>query len=296
MIMEGLEKYRKAGRIAVDVRKFGEPLVRPGARIIDIAEKIEKKIMELGGKPAFPVNISSNENAAHDTADINDMRVIGEGDIVKLDFGVHVDGYIVDTAATVCLNKDFSDMHKVSQLALEEALKLFKPGGTIKEVSEVIEKTIREGGFNPISNLTGHGLERYDLHARMEVPNVKTNIDYTLKEGDVFSVEPFVTNGGGYVIEGASALIYGYQHDGRIRFREGTKILELAKTKFDSLPFAGRWLSGSIPAIKLKIALNQLSQIGALHSYAVLRERENGIVVQSEHSVIVGDKPEILTL
>ncbi|MCD6477748.1 MAG: type II methionyl aminopeptidase [Candidatus Aenigmarchaeota archaeon] len=294
-----LNKYKKAGKILSEAREFGASLIKPGVKIIDVVEKVEERIKKLGGEFAFPVNVSINQNAAHDTADVNDVRVFNDGDIIKLDIGVHVDGYIADSARTISLNSGREDLIKASEKALSEALKMMRPGNYIRDVSDVIERTIREMGFNPVMNLTGHGIERYKLHAGIEIPNVRTNIGYQLKEGDVFAIEPFSTDGGGKVIETDKVFIYMYLADKPVRFPESRKILSVAREEFHKLPFTKRWLIKKIPTLtplKLNLILRQLVQNGSLHDYPVLREVNNGFVAQTEHTVVVRDNPIITTL
>jgi len=294
-----LEKYKKAGKILKESLEYGSNLIKPGTKIIEVVEKIEEKIKSLGGEFAFPVNISINQNAAHDTADIDDNRIFKDGDLVKLDVGVHVDGYIADSAKTISINSGREDLIKASEKALSEALKIMIPGIHVSTVSEVIEETIKNYGSNPIINLTGHGLEKYNLHAKIEFPNVKTAINYQLKEGDVFAIEPFSTDGSGKVVETDKVFIYRYLTDKPVRFPESRKILLMAKEDFHGLPFTKRWIiqkmKGLTP-LKLNLILKQLVQNGSLYEYPVLREIKNGYVAQAEHTVIVMDKPLITTL
>ena len=193
------------------------------------------------------------------------IRTVREGDLLKVDIGVHVDGYIADSAKTVSLNSGKEDLIKASETALEEALKMMRPGVKVYEVSEVIEDTIRSMGFNPIINLTGHGLDKYELHARFEFPNVKNAIDYELKEGDVFAIEPFSTDGSGKVTETNKILIYRYLSDRPVRFPESRKILELTREKYHGLPFAKRWLLKEIKISPIKLNLIFQLERGFIH-------------------------------
>jgi len=195
MEKETLNNYIKAGKIAAEARKTARNIVRPGSRHIDIVDEIEKFIRSKGGEPAFPVNISINDIAAHHTPTKNDTAVVKDGDIVKIDVGVHIDGYIADTAVTVNFNKDYDNLVKAAESALEEAVKIVKPDALLSDVSEAIEETISSFGYKPVDNLTGHGLNRFDLHTEPTVPNVSFTGDYRLKEGQVIAIEPFATNG-----------------------------------------------------------------------------------------------------
>jgi len=299
MEKEVLEKYKKAGLICKECLDFGSGLIKPGAKILDLVEKIEERITKSGAGFAFPINVSINEVAAHDTADVNEERVFKEGDLVKLDIGVQVDGYIADSARTISLNSGKEEMIKTAERALFEALKVMIPGMHVFTVSEIIEETIRKSGFGPIINLTGHGLDQYKLHARIEFPNVKTGINYQMKDGDVFALEPFVTDGSGKVIETERTFIYMFLSDRPSRFPESRRILEIAEKDFHGLPFAKRWIIQKIPnlsPIKLNLILKQLVQSNSLYEYPALREIKNGFVAQAEHTVIVGDKPIITTI
>lgn len=298
MEKEVLEKYKRAGAICKECLELGSKLIVPGTKIIDVVEQIENKIKNSGAGFAFPINVSINEIAAHDTADIEDERVFKEGDLVKLDVGVQIDGYIADSAITISLNSGKEELIKIAKRALNEALKLMKPGTPISLISETIENVIRSSGFNPIKNLTGHALARYKLHAGIEVPNVKSSLNYELEEGDAFAIEPFVTDGSGKVVETDKALIFMFLSDKPSRFPESRKILELAKEEFHGLPFTKRWITQKVPLSKLKLnlILNQLVHNNSLYAYPALREVKNGYVAQAEHTVIVGNKPIVTTL
>jgi len=288
------QKYIKAGSIAAQTRDYGESLCKPGIKLLDLAEAIERKIIELGGGIAFPVNLSLNSDAAHYTPHRNDATVLQAEDYLKIDVGVHVDGFIGDTAVTVRpAGKD--ELIKCSEQMLEEALKLFIPGEKIARVGEIVEAIAIENGFRPIRNLTGHRVEQYSVHSPPAVMNIKNDSDYILKEGDVFGVEPFCTDGAGMVKDSPQTLIYGYMANRPIRSPEGRRILEMSKSKFNGLPFARRWIEREISPLKTNLILKQLAQIGALHLYPVLRESSDGMVSQSEHTIIVSEKPIITT-
>ncbi len=289
-----LEKYLKAGKIAKEALEYGEALVKDGASVLEIAEAIEKKIFELGGKPAFPVNIGINETAAHFTPVLQSRETIKAEDYVKLDLGVHIDGYIADTAVTIRPSgKD--KMILCSEKMLEAALPLFVPGGKLSEIGEAIENVSKEFGFNPVRNLTGHGLKQYDLHAGMNVYNVKNFSNKKLEEGEAYAIEPFCTTGAGLVKDSEPALIFMWLADKPVRSAEARKIMEMAKTKYGGLPFAKRWVEKSFSPLKLSLAMNELSRTGALHAFAQLKEVSGKPVAQSEHTVIVAEKPIVTT-
>ena len=289
-----LEKYIKAGKIAAQVLNFAKSIVKKEMLVVELVESIEKKIFELGAKPAFPVNLSLNDLAAHYHPVLNDKLAIKEEDYVKIDIGVHVDGYIGDTATTVRLaGKD--RLIECSEKMLDSAIKIIRPGITIGEIGETIENTSKEFGFNPIRNLTGHSLDRFDVHAGMTIPNVKNDSKYQLREDEVYAIEPFCTTGNGLVKESSSALIFRWIVDRPTRMIEARKIMEMAREKYERLPFAKRWIQKEISPLKVELALKELLAVNALYGYQPLREVSNKPVAQSEHSIIVKDKPIILT-
>lgn len=265
--MDEREALIKAGEIARQVKKEVVDLIKPGAKLYDIAEFVERRIVELGGKPAFPCNLSINEIAAHYTPYKGDGTVLKEGDYLKLDIGVHVDGYIADTAVTFRVGMEEDELMEAAREALENAIATVRAGVMIRDVARAIEETIRGKGFNPIVNLSGHKVERYKLHAGVSVPNVYREADtYVLQEGDVFAIEPFATTGAGQVIEVPPALIFMYLRDRPVRMLQARRLLMHIKKNYKTLPFAYRWLQDFLPEGQLKLALAQLEkEIGRAH-------------------------------
>lgn len=295
MEKEILDKYLKAGKIAKGVLEYGKNLVKKDTLVLDIVEAIERKIIQLEAKPAFPVNISINEIAAHYTPMINDKTIVKEEDYVKIDVGVHIDGFIGDTASTIRLaGKD--ELIECSEKMLSKALTLFKPGTLIGEIGEAIENVTKEFGFNSVRNLTGHSLSQYDLHAGVTIPNIKTLSTYKIKEDEVYAVEPFCTQGAGLVKDSEPILIFRWISDKAVRTAEARKILDLAKREYQLLPFAKRWIQKQISPIKTELILKQLLGMNALYGYNVLKEVSQKPVAQAEHTVIVKEKPIITTL
>lgn len=290
MEKEILEKYEKARSISDSIILFAKPLVKEDVLAIDVAEKIENKIKELGGGIAFPVNISINENAAHYTPDIADDLKFKADDLVKLDIGVHVDGYIWDRAFTVCIGKKTHPLIEAAERALGEALKAIKPSAKIFEISEIVESSLEAAGFNPVRNLCGHGLDQYNTHARFSIPNGRNNIQDELQPNQALAMEVFATDGAGWVKDSRPILIFGYAQDKPVRLWEGRRILEASKTEFNKLPFAKRWLTKLKPPIsplKIDMALKQLLDVEALREFPVLREESGGLVAQAEETIIL---------
>ncbi len=295
MKAEEIEKYRKAGLIAAEVKKLALEIIKPGVKVADVVEKLESEILKRGAKLAFPLNLSINEVAAHDTADLNDTRIINEGDVVKVDIGVHVDGYIADTAITICFNDEYKELKEICEIALQKALSKVKAGVAVSEIGAEIEDTIKSIGYKPIENLSGHSLDRYNLHSGLTIPNVAEG-EGVFEEGQVIAIEPFATDGKGRVIDANETRIFQYFRDVPIRLREAREILRIAKNEYKALPFAARWFKDKFSAFKIKYAINQLLLAGAIFKYPVLKEEGKGIVTQAEHTVIVKkDGYELIT-
>ncbi len=275
-----VEKYCKAGRILAEVRAEVVKMVKPGVSLLKVAEFAETRIKEKGGMPAFPCNISRNDIAAHATPSANDTSIF-EDDMVKLDIGVHIDGYIADTAITVDLSGN-PELVKASEVALENAIGIIRAGTSTVEIGAIIEKTINEFGYKPVANLTGHGLDRYVQHATPSIPNRHVEQGVRLKAGDVIAIEPFATNGAGHVSERGGAEIYKVDRLKPVRLPAARKLLK-ELDEYKGLPFAKRWLCQN----KLDFMLNQLEAVGILHSYPALKEDAGGLISQAEHTLIV---------
>ncbi|HLD49166.1 MAG TPA: type II methionyl aminopeptidase [archaeon] len=296
-MQEGFEKYLKAGKIAAEIREASKELVKPGVKILDIAEAIEKMIYDKDAIPAFPINISINDIAAHYTPQKVDETTIKESDITKIDIGICVDGYIGDTAYSVSFDKKNDKLIEASRAALDEAIKLCVPDALLSDVSAKIEETIKSFGFKPISNLTGHGLDLYDLHAEPQVPNISFKSSYRLKEDQVIAIEPFATNGAGMIKDTENIFIYRLVQIKPTRNQEARKIISFAEQRY-GLPLAERWLMPIIGnnLFKTRLALRELRLQEIIYDYPVLKEVKGGMISQAEHTIIVKDPPIVTTI
>jgi len=286
--------YEKAGKIAAETLLYGKKLIKEGEKLLVISKKVEEKIKELKGEMAFPAQVSINEVAAHYCPDVNDETVIKNGDLVKLDIGVHVDGNIGDTALSIDVGSDKNlELIRASKDALKIAIENMKPGIELREVGKAIEEVIVGYGFNPIKNLSGHEIKNYELHAGLIVPNYDNGDTTILKEGQIFAVEPFATTGEGFVKDGKLSGIYHIVLPRNVR--SGREILGYVMDKYQTLPFARKWLLSNFSEFKTNFSLRILEREAIIQQYHQLVERTNGLVSQAEHTVKVADKPIILT-
>jgi methionyl aminopeptidase len=280
--MANAEKHREAGRVHSAVSETAREMVEEGASLLELAETVEDEIHEEGAEPAFPVNISRDEEAAHATPSRDDEETFAE-EMVNVDIGVHVDGWIADAAFTVDLSGN-DELVEASREAVDAAVERVEAGVSTAELGRVIEETIDGYGYNPVYNLTGHGLGEYEQHTSPSVPNRAVDQGVTLEAGDVIAIEPFATDGRGKVKEGGDEEIYSLQNpDARVRSRRARDLIETVKQDYETLPFAKRWLDDD----RLDMSLRRLKSSEVVEGYPVLKEREGYYVSQAEHTVIV---------
>lgn len=293
-----IEEYEKSGKIVSKVRKMAVDYIEADMKILELVNFVESNIIEMGGKLAFPCNISINEITAHYTAPPGDKSIIKNGDLVKIDLGAHVDGYIADSAISVlvgdsdCVLKEDEKelsmkMIQTAQDALESAINTIKAGVELGDIGTAIEETINKNGFNSVSNLTGHGMDKYILHSGISVPNIKEINDHKIEEGDVLAIEPFVTNGVGRVGDMNDAYIFRFLRDRPMRMVHAKKLLHNIAMDFRNLPFCQRWLTDENDEKHLNMAMRQLITSRSVYPYHVLKEKSNARVAQAEHTVIV---------
>lgn len=289
---EVYEKYRLAGKIASEAREYGKNLIKKDVSLLEVASKVEKKIIDNGAGLSFPVNISINEIAAHFSPRHDDEFRFKKGDVVKLDVGTHIDGYIADTALTVEVEtNNYSEMIEASSKGLETAIIHMKAGVHMNEIGKAVQDTILSYGFKPIDNLTGHSLNRNILHAGMTVPSVPDLLNKDKpKEGDVLAIEPFATDGAGHVISGTGSNIYLCKESFNfrlIRDKRAKMVFLKFRSQFKTLPFAERWAENLFN--NNDMTLRKLSFLGLIKHYPQLIESKKGIVTQKEHTVIVNE-------
>ncbi len=286
---ETLEKYRRAGKIAAKVREEMKRRTKEGMPLLEICEKTEHLITSMGGKPAFPCNVSVNEVAAHYTSPPDDAQTVPNDSLVKIDIGVHIDGYVADTAVTVCFNPELEGMVHASEAALETAVKTIRPGMHTSDLGSEIQRTIERRGYKPISNLTGHQVGRYIIHTGKSLPNV-THISFTkINAGDVCAIEPFVTlrDAAGRVEDGPEAFIFRFVKRKPVKDLEAAQLLKFIEEEYRTLPFAERWLKTHNKGHGYKAAFAKLLASKCIMSYPVFIEASQKPVAQSEHTLYI---------
>ncbi len=282
------EDYVRAGKIAGEVREMARNKNWVGKTVFEICEEVEREIKSRGAKCAFPVNTSINEVAAHYTAEPNDPLTIKDTDLVKIDLGAQINGYIADTAVTVCYDPQFEGLVKAAEDALNNAMSMIKAGIKASDIGRRIEKTIKELGYKPIANLSGHSLEQYTIHAGKSIPNIWSIGSFSLSEKSAYACEPFVTTdeGLGFVREGKAKNIFALVSRKKTKDEKADELLDQIWKKFNMLPFALRWLLDEWEEKEARKTLEVLIKKKAVQAYPVLIEANEQRVSQAEHTFI----------
>lgn len=324
-----LESYEKAGAIASKVRKEAAKKITAGMKVVDFVDWIESEITKTGAGLSFPCNISINQIAAHYTSPPNDDTVFCYGDIVKIDLGAEIDGYISDTAVTVVIEGDNIDcvdengkafnmpgrlddgnpvvsdddlderynLIEASSNALENVLSIVKDGVTLNDIGKTVQDTISSYGFTPIVSLAGHSLEKNNLHAGISIPNYPDGSTYQLKEGDHVAIEPFATSGAGITSDIPEYYIFSFVNNKPIRNPQSKVLLKNISKNNRYFPFAQRHVKTSMDDSHFVRAMRPLIMSGSIYPHAVLKDKADGMVAQTEHTVIVEKEGcEITTL
>ena len=301
---EKISNYKKSGEILSKTLDYAESITEPGKKLLEIAEETENFIRKHSAQPAFPLNISINEVAAHYSPIIDDNSVIPENSIVKLDIGVSIKGFLTDAARTVIFDKKWKKMKDAAKEAFDRAVVNIKPNDSVYDIGETVEKILKNRGFKPIVNLSGHLMLRYSLHGGVSIPNYKVpkraRMDnHKFISGNVYAIEPFATTGLGKVYDDEEETIFRQFRS----FNESSipkdveNIYNFINENFHKLPFSWRWIYNEgyskkeISNAKRILIKNQI-----VHGYPVLIEAKNAPVTQYEDTIFVGkNKVYILT-
>jgi methionyl aminopeptidase len=292
-----INNYKEAGKVWKQA--IAKALkIKEGTPLLKFANEIEKFILDEGCGLAFPINLSLNEEAAHFTPnwDKEDDRVLKVNDVLKIDIGVHKDGYICDGAVTVNLDNTHAKQIEANEQALENAISVAKFDVEIDVIGKAIEETLKEKGFNPVYNLGGHGLDKFDIHAWPSLPNHGNNSSQELEEG-ALAIEPFSSTGDGFVSESSQVEIFSLNEGKNVRNVHGRKLLAIAK-EYEGLPFAERWLKKKLEKklddFQFNLGLRELMKADVFKTYPGLKETKGKIVTQVEKSLLVLENKTIV--
>lgn len=291
------DAYVKAGRIASAVREEARKTDWVGRTVLEMCEEIESKIRAAGAACAFPVNASINETAAHYTAEPGDRTEIRAGDLLKIDLGAQMDGWIADTAVTVSYDSACEAMVGAAEEALGAAMAVARDGIKASELGRAVEKSLKKRGYMPIVNLSGHSLDRHTIHAGRSIPNIWSIGSFKLSSGSAYACEPFVTakDGLGFVKEGKARNIFSVSSRKRTKNERADELLEDLWERYNALPFARRWLLDKYDEAESEDLLALLVKKKAVRAYPVLVEGKGRKVAQAEHTFIPGEDGPLVT-
>ena len=309
-MVDEIKSYEEAGKIVSKVRSDASKMIKNGLSILELVEFVESEILKSGAGIAFPCNVSINEITAHYTSPAGDTNKMVTGDLVKLDLGAEVNGFIADSAVTIMVpgdnleelfDEDTLELNQriidASAAGLEAAISTVRAGVKVCDVGRAVEEAIAEYNLNPIRNLAGHSLEHWKLHAGISVPNYDNNDPTILEEGQAVAIEPFATNGEGIVNDCPYAYIFSFLQSKPFRMKNTQRMLQHIEKNYRYLPFSGRWLTENFNEHRVNSGLKQLGDAMAIYPYAALKERTGAWVSQKEHTLIVeSDGCNITTL
>jgi methionyl aminopeptidase len=283
-----IEEYKKAGKVAAEVREDARKRYHVGETLLHICEHVESMIRQRGAELAFPCNVSLNEIAAHYTAEWNDQTIVKDGDVLKIDIGAHINGYIADTAVTVCYNPQYDALVNATEMALNEAVKMARAGVKASDIGKTVEGIAKNMGFRPIQNLSGHSLAQYTIHAGKSIPNIWTIGTFGLLSNEAYAIEPFMTtkDGSGLVDNGKVRNIFAIASRKRTGEKEADAFLDNIWNRFKTLPFALRWMIKDHDEKHARKIMEFLLKKKAVRSYPILVERNGKFVAQAEHTLI----------
>lgn len=287
-----VESYQKAAEIHNTCMKRAREFAAPGIKLLDLAEEIEGIIEKHKAKPGFPPNLSLNDVAAHYTPSSGDKTEIADGDVLKVDIGVQMDGYLIDAAMTLNFSKDkkMKELVDATKEALEAALKEVKEGVKVGDIGKIIEDKIKEFGVNSIQNLSGHGVDRYTAHCAPSIPNIATNDLRKFEDGKAYAIEPFASTGEGWVHESPLAEIFEIGEQTGVRNATARKMLDFIVEEFEGFPFAERYLDKmGLSEFQRKISLRELLSKKCIISHPVLLEDKGSWVSQHESTILINN-------
>jgi methionyl aminopeptidase len=287
VLSKKLEYYKKAGQIVENTLEKTIRSLHAGVSILDIAKLTEHEIVRRGGILAFPSNVSVNDAVAHNTPSADDRAQVEKADILKIDLGAHIGGYIVDRAITCEIEtNNNAEMISTAQNALNEGILSVRHGVATSTIAEEIESLITSTGFTPICSCRGHTLERYALHGNVSIPICFEEGGATLQAGDVAAIEVFLTNGVGKTATTHTEI---YSMKGGVDLRDlDVKSRNFASyliSNFRQMPFALRWLPGDRNENVGRI--DELLKYDVLLEYPATIEASGGLAVHFERTLAV---------
>ncbi|MBI4147928.1 type II methionyl aminopeptidase [Candidatus Woesearchaeota archaeon] len=291
---EDLKKWEKAGNVAAQALEFGRSLIKSGAVIREVCDKVDQKILDLGARPAWPTQVGLNHVAAHETPDPEDNKLFSD-EVVCLDVGAHVEGFVGDNACSVDLSGRHKELIAAAEAALNAAIKAVRVGVQTGELGRIIQDQIVAHGAVPVRNLSGHGISQWVIHDKPSVPNFASGEKTVVPDGQIIAIEPFASTGAGMVVEAERSNLFAVVNPRQVRSPFARDVLKFCLEEYNTLPFTTRWLTKKFGQGRTNLALRELLQAGVLHSYPPLVDASKGMVTVFEKTLLVGEKVKVLT-
>ncbi|GKT37038.1 Methionine aminopeptidase 2B [Aduncisulcus paluster] len=310
---ERIHKLREAAEVHREVRDYAKKIAKPGMKLYDFCADLESRVRMLCGEDskiqsrhgglAFPCGVSLNHVAAHYTPNPGDDTIFTDKDMMKVDFGSHIDGELIDSAFTICFNHELDPVVKASEEATRAAIKAMKPDMHICDVTDIIEEVIcsysctidgKTYDLQPIRNLSGHLVGPFRVHDGKSVPNGKHmgSRDEIIEEGELYAIETFASTGRGLVRDSGVTSHYmltPFGERGRpiLRLDCAKKFLSEVKKNHRTLAWCPRWFHEGGVIERYMPSIGALEKAGAADPYPPLADRKGSYVSQYEHTVLL---------
>mgnify|MGYP000610348490 CR=1 FL=1 len=322
---DDLQKLIKAGKIHYEVREWIRTWIKPDMNLLDITTKIENEVKlrsnydvnnPLAGGLAFPVSLSINNCAAHYGSLNGEHNILKKDDICKIDFGIHFDGHLVDSAFTITFDEKYDKLIECAKEATNKGVSLIAPDMIVGEIGEQIQEIIesyeielngKTYKLKPINDLCGHSLDRFKIHTGIPIPNIKpdhkTEHLNTIKvePNKLYAIEPYPTTGSGHVFSKpvCSHFCYNYfEHNLDEKFLlsgQEQKLLQNIKQNYNTLPFNKRWLDDILNANQT-MTIFRLVKKGVLTDFPPLYDIDGSYNAQFENTVFLGNNEKKIVL
>ncbi|CDK27837.1 unnamed protein product [Kuraishia capsulata CBS 1993] len=298
-------EFRKGAEIHRRVRKYAQSVIKPGMTMIEVAETIENGVRTMSeadgltGGMGFPCGVSLNHCAAHYTPNAGDKTVLSYEDVMKVDFGVHVNGHIIDCAWTHTFDRKYDPLLDAVRAATNTGIREAGIDVRLTDIGEAIQETMEsheielDGKVYPVKcirNLNGHNIKPYRIHGGKSVPIVKNGDNTKMEEGETFAIETFGSTGRGYVVGQGECSHYAKNTDSPpntpIRLARAKQLLATLDKNFGTLPFCRRYID-RLGEEKYLLALSQLCKSGIVNEYPPLMETKGAYTAQYEHTILL---------
>ena len=278
----------------------------------EIAILIENKIKDeiefdinnpVSSGIAFPVGLSLNNCAAHYTPNYNEENILlKEDDIIKIDYGIHKNGIIIDSAFTLSFNSKYDDFINISKNLTKYAVSLCGVDVILGDIGKDIEEYVKSKEITidnktyqlkTMSDLSGHLIAPYEIHAGKAVPNISIFYPMRMKEYEYYAIEPFLTTGDGYSIlktPNSHYMLSNNHHIINNLNQNECKVYDMIKKNYHTLPFCQRWLYELEKSLNYDNILEKLEKKNLVNVYPPIYDIKDSIISQFEHTIFIKEK------